>query len=63
VRSAEAKPDGGEEQQSGKRRRSRAQDHEANQRGDDTPQGCFAGVDEPAVLLAARVADHCRTKV
>ena len=63
VTSVVAKSDRAEEQQSGERRRSRAQDHEPEQRDDDAAQGRFAGVDEPAILLTARVVGHCKTKV
>ena len=63
VTSVVAKSDGAEEQRSGERRRSRAQDHEPEQRDDDAGQGRFAGVDEPAILLTARVVGHCKTKV
>ena len=61
--SVETQPYGCEQQQPDERRRSRAQDHEPEQRGDDAPQGRFAGVREPAILLAERVVGHCKTKV
>ena len=44
VTSVVDQPDRAEEQQPGERRRSRAQDHEPEQRDDDAAQGRFAGV-------------------
>ena len=56
----EAQPDGHQEQQPGERRRSRARAHESEQRRDGAGQRRLAGVGEPTVLLAARVA-HAAT--
>ncbi len=55
VPSVETQPCGCEEQQPGERRRSRARHHKPEQRGDDASEARFAGVREPAILLATRV--------
>jgi hypothetical protein len=55
VSSVETQPYGWQKQQPGDRRRSRARDHKSEQRGDDASQARFAGVREPAILLATRV--------
>ena len=60
--SGEPQPGGCEQQEARERRRARTGGHQPEDRRDGAAQGCLAGLDEPAVLLAACVAVRARSR-